>query len=316
MTAPLVSVAMANHNGAEFLGPAIRSLKRQTVTSWELIIADDASSDDSIAEAKKAANGDPRITIIGIREKGGPGAARNRALDAARGDWIAVFDSDDLMAPLRLEILLARARADRAALVADNLLVFSEHSPKPRPYLKSRLGRSPRWMDLYELIESSCLYSRMPDLGFLKPMIRAELISERRARYDERLRIGEDFFFLASLLANGQRLRLEPSATYLYRKHEGSLSYRMNAADICALIAADDAFAKRCRLDHRETQALSRRRRTLDALLVYDTVIHAIKQGRPARGAGLAVRHPRIWPLLTRPLAARLKRVGQALGAT
>jgi hypothetical protein len=50
-------------------------------------------------------------------------------------------------------------------------------------------------------------------------------------------------------------------------------------------------------------------------MLVYDAVVRAIKQGRAASGAGLAMRNPRIWPLLTRPITARLKRVGQALGA-
>jgi hypothetical protein len=50
-------------------------------------------------------------------------------------------------------------------------------------------------------------------------------------------------------------------------------------------------------------------------MLLYDRVEDAIKRGNPARGAGLAIRHPRIWPLLTRPITARLRRVGQALGA-
>jgi len=308
-------VIMANFNGTRFLRAAIHSLMKQTVASWELIFVDDASIDGSVAAAHEAANGDPRVKIIAQLENRGPAAARNHALDIARGAWIAIFDSDDLMAPQRLERLLERAHADQASIVADNLLVFSEASPKPRPYLRNGLGRAPHWLGLADLIDSNCLYSRTPDLGYLKPMIKAEIIAQFEARYDERLRIGEDYYFLASLLAKGQRLRLEPSALYLYRKHGSSISHRMKAADICALMDADERFRKRVLLNHRERRSLNRRRQSLEALLVYDGVVDAIKQGKPARGAGLAMRHPRIWPLLTRPIAARLKRVGQAFGA-
>ena len=314
-TSPRVSVIMANFNGARYLGGAIRSLMKQTMSSWELILADDASTDDSVATAHEVANGDPRVKVIALRENRGPGAARNEALDVAQGEWIAIFDSDDLIAPRRLELLLQRAARDRAAIVADNLLLFSETAPKPRPHLKSGLGDAPHWIGLADLIESNCLYSRTPDLGYLKPMIKTELIARSNLRYNDELRIGEDYYFLASLLANGQRLRIEPTALYLYRKHEGSISHRMTAAHIRALMDADDRFRKRTALDHREKRSLDRRRHSLEALLAYDGVIHALKQGRPARGAGLAMRNPRIWPLLTRPITARLKRVGQALGA-
>lgn len=314
-TVPRVSVIMANFNGTLYLRGALRSLLSQTMNSWELLFVDDASTDDSVAMAREVTNGDPRVKVIEQHENRGPAVARNQALDMAQGEWVAVFDSDDLMAPRRLELLLNRANTDQAAIVADNQLWFSESAPKPRPYLKNSLGNTPHWIELADLIKSSCLYSRKPDLGYLKPMIRMELITRFKARYDERLRIGEDYYFLASMLANGQRLRTEPTALYLYRKHESSISHRMGAAHIHALMEADERFGKRVVLSHREKRSLGRRRRSLETLLAYDRVIHAIKQGKPARGAGLAMRNPQIWPLLTRPIAARLRRVGQVLGS-
>lgn len=310
---PLVSVIMANFNGVRYLGGAIRSLMTQTMSSWELLFVDDASTDGSVKLAGEVSNGDPRVKIMPLVENRGPGAARNQALDIVRGEWVAIFDSDDLMDPLRLELLLDRASRDHAPIVADNLLLFSE-TRKARAYLKGDPSELPRWIGLADLIESNCLYSRTPDLGYLKPMIKTELIARASLRYDERLRIGEDYYFLAALLANGQTLRVEPAALYLYRKHEGSISHRMNAAHIRALIDADERFCKRFTLDHRERRSLERRRQSLDTLLAYDGVVRAIKQGSPARGAGIAMRNPRIWPLLTRPITARLKRVRQALG--
>ena len=312
---PLVSMIMANFNGSRFLRDAIRSLKQQTISGWELIFVDDASHDDGVAMASEEARGDPRVTIVALTENRGPGAARNRALELAQGEWIAILDSDDLMAPDRLERLVDRAARDRAAIVADNLLWFTDAASKARPYLKGGAYDAPHWIGLAELIESNCLYARTPDLGYLKPMVKRDLIAQSNVRYDERLRIGEDYYFLASLLASGERLRFEPTAMYLYRKHKGSISHRMESCDIRALMEADERFRMRVPLGPRERQSLNRRRQSLETLLAYDRVIHAIKHGRPARGAGLAMRNPRIWPLLARPIAARLKRVGEAIGA-
>jgi succinoglycan biosynthesis protein ExoO len=133
MTAtPDVSVIMANYNGARYLRPALHSLMRQTLTSWELILVDDASSDDSVAVVEQTANGDPRVHIIEQTANSGPAAARNRALEAASGQWIAVFDSDDLMVPQRLEQLIRRARSDGATIVADNLMLFSDSDPNSK----------------------------------------------------------------------------------------------------------------------------------------------------------------------------------------
>ncbi|HEY3916646.1 MAG TPA: glycosyltransferase [Stellaceae bacterium] len=304
-----VSIVMANYNGARYLTAAIQSVVRQTFVSWELVIVDDASTDDSLATAHRAAGDDSRIRIVTQSKNQGPAAARNRALDLARGRWIAIFDSDDIMLPRRLEFLLESARANTADIVADNLLLFSERS-RPRPFLPARSIHQARWIGLDEFIASNCLYSRLPPLGYLKPLIRADIVRDRELRYDETLRIGEDYNFLARLMAGGCRLRLEPAGLYLYRKHESSVSHRLRAADIIGLIAAERRFAQEVeRLRPASTGVLKRRRRTLGSLLAYDEVIAALKRRDFATAGRCAVLHPRMWPLLTMPVSARLKRL-------
>jgi succinoglycan biosynthesis protein ExoO len=305
--APDVSLIMANYNGARHLTAAIQSAIGQTLSSWELLLVDDASTDDSIGKAERAAAGDPRIKIIAQKKNRGPAAARNRALDIACGQWIAVFDSDDLMLPQRLELLLRRARTDGAAIVADNLLLFSAIAA-PRSFLTNRLSREPSWIGLADFIESNCLYSRIPDLGYLKPMIRSDIA--RSLRYDEELHIGEDYNFLARLMAQGHRLRLEPSSLYLYRKHANSISHRLSAKDITALLAAEKRFSQQGgALAPPVLKALQHRRRSLDALLSYDAAIMAIKRGDLVGAIAHAWSNPLIWPLLTRPITARVKRL-------
>lgn len=310
-TTPEVSIVMANFNGARYLPAAIQSVLRQSLASWELIVVDDASTDDSIDAATRAAGGDPRVHILAQPANRGPGAARNRALDLASGRWIAVFDSDDLMLPHRLERMLGQAAADGAAIIADNLLVFSEGT-RPRPFLAERLIRRPCWIDLEAFIDSNCLYTRSPDLGYLKPLIRADTL--RGLRYDETLRIGEDYNFLVRLMAQGRRLRLDPTGLYLYRKHQSSTSHRLRATDIAALLDAEDRFAHEARgLSPRVKKALSRRQRTLRSLMVYDEVIGALKRADLLTAADHAIAHPHMWPLLARPISARLGRIATKL---
>ena len=310
---PDVAVVMANYNGARYIAAAIQSVIRQTVTSWELIVIDDASIDDSLAVAAEAAAGDPRIKIIAQPTRKGPGAARNHALDLVTATWIAILDSDDLMPAQRLEYLLRRAHTDGASIVADNLMTFSTTS-RPRSFLPERMRRQASWISLATFIRSNCLYSRTPPLGYLKPLIRADIVRELHVRYDETLRIGEDYDFLVRLMAHGNRLLLEPASLYFYRKHEKSTSYRLRAEDITALIAADEhligggfSFAPQIEA------ALKRRRHSLQSFLVYDTVLTAMTRRDFLCAADCAARHPYMWPMLMQPLAARLRRLATHL---
>jgi succinoglycan biosynthesis protein ExoO len=310
---PDVAVVMANYNGARYIAAAIRSVIRQTLASWELIIVDDASTDDSLAVAAEAAAGDPRITIVAQTSRKGPGAARNRALDLVTATWIAILDSDDLMPAQRLESLLHRAHSAGASIVADNLMTFSTSS-RPRSFLPERMRREASWISLATFIRSNCLYSRIPPLGYLKPLIRTDIVRELRLRYDETLRIGEDYEFLIHLMAHGYRLLLEPTSLYFYRKHEKSTSYRLRADDILALMAAEERFVGQgFSFPPRIQAALKRRQHTLRSLLVYDNVLAALKQRDVLRAIDRAVRHPWVWPMLTQPVSARLRRLAKPI---
>lgn len=306
---PDVAVIMANYNGSRYIAAAIRSVIRQTLTSWELIVVDDASTDDSLAVATEASGSDPRIRIVAQPANKGPGAARNRALDLVTARWIAILDSDDLMPPQRLEYLLRRAQITGASIIADNLMEFSA-TARPRSFLPERLRREAWWIPLATFIRSNCLYSRLPPLGYLKPIIRADVVRELNLRYDETLRIGEDYYFLFHLMAHGHRLLFEPAGVYLYRKHDKSVSHRLCAEDIMALIAAEERFAERDLSFRPEIEAaLKRWRRTLRAFLAYDTVITALKRRDFLRAADCVTTHPYMWPMLIQPIGARLRRL-------
>ena len=86
--APRASVVMPVHNSGRFIAAAIGSLLASTLRDFELLVIDDASTDDSMAAARRASADDPRVRIIPV-ERGGVAAARNAGLHAATGEYIA-----------------------------------------------------------------------------------------------------------------------------------------------------------------------------------------------------------------------------------
>jgi glycosyltransferase involved in cell wall biosynthesis len=93
---PQVSIVTPVYNAARWLPETLATVRAQTFTDWEHILVDDGSTDASRDLMEAAAAVDPRIRVLQTAGRAGPSAARNLALDAARGRFIAFLDADDL----------------------------------------------------------------------------------------------------------------------------------------------------------------------------------------------------------------------------
>ena len=296
---PIVSVVMANHNGARFLSDAIASVLAQSVRSLELIVSDDASTDDSVSIARRWADRDDRVRVVVADLNAGPAACRNRALDRARGEWLAVVDADDLLHPERFERMLQLA--GDADLLADNILVFHDDPAiGPRRLLSRRhldaLGGRP--VDLATFVRANGLFGGGgPALGFLKPMIRLGALRSSGVRYDPSLRVAEDYDLVARLLASGCVYRILPGLTYFYRKHGGSISHRLSRGVLDPMLYADDRF----RIEHAALltppvrRALDWRRRSILDASAFEDLVGALR----ARAGGAVLS-----AVASRPVAA------------
>jgi glycosyltransferase involved in cell wall biosynthesis len=98
---PAVSILMPTFDRLQFLPPAIDSVFAQTLTDWELIIADDGSGEETRAYLRSLA--DPRVRVLWLAHSGRPSVMLNAALRVARGEYVAFLDSDDLWLPHKLE---------------------------------------------------------------------------------------------------------------------------------------------------------------------------------------------------------------------
>lgn len=117
MKNPTVSIILPNRNYGAFIPDAIASIKAQTLTDWECIIIDDASTDDSVDVIKQLIDGDNRFKLFVNSEPIGISATRNVGLDAATGEYIAFLDSDDCYAEFFLEMLVTAARKTNIEVV-------------------------------------------------------------------------------------------------------------------------------------------------------------------------------------------------------
>lgn len=94
---------MPVYNCEKFLKHTIRSVRAQTYENWELIIVDDASTDNSLSEAEYFAAEDDRIKVFHMQENSGVSICRNKGLEHASGEYVAFLDSDDLWSKYKLE---------------------------------------------------------------------------------------------------------------------------------------------------------------------------------------------------------------------
>ena len=128
-TAVLVSVIVPVFNCERFIEDCIDSIKSQSLTSFEALIIDDGSKDNSIQNAKSAIGDDSRFKIISHKTNRGLPAARNTGLKAAKGRYVWHVDGDDFLASWALEKAVARAEAD----AADVVLTAGRTFPGGRP---------------------------------------------------------------------------------------------------------------------------------------------------------------------------------------
>jgi teichuronic acid biosynthesis glycosyltransferase TuaG len=99
----LVSIITPTYNAEKYIRETLQSVLNQSYQNWEMILADDASKDNTVAIIEEFGLKDSRIKLFKLPENRGNGFARNAALEKASGKYIAYLDADDLWFPEKLE---------------------------------------------------------------------------------------------------------------------------------------------------------------------------------------------------------------------
>ena len=284
-----VSVVIPAFNAALTIERAIASVRLQTEENLEIIVVDDASSDQTSEIVSEAAKSDARIRLLRLPVNAGPAAARNRGIAAAKGDWIALLDADDSYLPRRLEKLLDLADRVGADMVADNILLCdAADQTAGAAMIPPALLSKPMELTTAEFIARNVGSPKTPRIsyGFLKPLLRTRFLREKRITYDERNRFAEDFMLYVRCLTNGARWWLSPDTMYRYVIVPGSLTERQSSHDLMRIrqmeseLLADPKVGQ----DPALVKAIHRHKRVLDRCYYYRAFTDAIK-GRDLRCA-------------------------------
>jgi glycosyltransferase involved in cell wall biosynthesis len=210
---PLVSVLLSVHNDARFLAAAVESVRRQTADDLELIVVDDASTDET--PAVLSAVRDPRLRLLRNEQQLGLAASLNRGLGEAQGRYVARLDADDVALPQRLESQLARMAATPSVAAVGTAVLDLDETGRVGTLHRNPVGsRAVRWLTLFG---SPSFHPTV--------LIDRELLDRHGLRYDPAYLESEDYELWSRLLELGDGANLaEPLV--LKRVHAGQASLR------------------------------------------------------------------------------------------
>ena len=220
---PRVSVVVPTYNRARLLPGAIESALDQTFDDLEVIVADDGSDDST--EQVASAFGD-RVQLLKLPHSGKPAAARNAALGAARGELVALLDSDDAWLPEKLERQLELLdRRPEVGLVCTNAWVIDANGRRgDRTYLDGRAGAEGRV--LVPLLDTNFVIASTV-------LVRRGLVDEAGGFSEEPLLRAVEDYDLWLRLAVVTRFAYLPTPLALYREHAGAIRGTVPRVAVC-----------------------------------------------------------------------------------
>jgi len=202
---PLISVVMPVHNALPFLDESINSILEQTLSDFEFVILDDASTDGSVELLREWSLRDKRIHLYESKKRLGPSGSSNAVVAKARAPIVARMDADDIAHPdrLRRQWNIIEGRPDVALIgTLCNGIDASGREVRPR--------------DRWRLVRRS-VYIPFPHGS---AMFRREVF-DQVGGYDETSDGGEDQDLFSRMAARGRVLTL-PDVLYSYRYHSSN----------------------------------------------------------------------------------------------
>lgn len=215
----LVSIIIPVHNAGEYLPRCIDSVLGQEYRNFELLLADDGSTDDSGSICDSYASRDPRVRVL-HKPNTGVSDTRNQALDLARGTYIQFVDSDDWISPEATRMLVRSMEMNRCDLViSDFYRVSGDHF--------SRKGDISETHVLTREEFSAFMMENPADFyyGVLwNKLYKRKIIQDQKIRMDPRIDWCEDFLFNLEYIRHAHTFYALQTPLYYYVRRKGSLS--------------------------------------------------------------------------------------------
>ncbi len=216
---PLISFVVASYNYERYIGIALGSILAQTVSDFEIVVVDDASTDGSRDVVRAFA--DPRITLHVNERNIGQVATYNKGVSLARGEYLCYLDADDWIEPRKSEAQLGFFRQNPNVEIVSTYVRFFDTEGKRHP-----------WADEYE-----AFFNRPYDFNAVEEWIGAckihacsmmlpRAVHTRVGPRDTTMAVASDFEFWTRAHALGCRFGMMHEPLLSYRLHEDSVSRR------------------------------------------------------------------------------------------
>lgn len=308
-----VSVLIAAYNTAAYISQAIESALGQTEKNIEIIVVDDASTDETGKIAQSFS--DHRLKVFRNKENHGQSYSLNRAIREARGKWIALLDSDDWFASDRLEKLLQVAYTEDADMIADDIYFIRDGEKFPWSTLLSESKvhlKINTHIETVFFIENDLPGTWGLPLGLTKPLIKRDFLIQHGIENIESIKMAPDFWFDLNCLAHGARFIFVPQPYYFYRSRPDSLVTVSQIKRLEQYCKASRYFLEQDFIKNKPELilALSKRLGLLERTRPYWYVVDRLKQGEFFAAFIEMVRNPYFfWHLIMQLPRIALRRV-------
>lgn len=222
---PAISIVIPVFNAEDTLDECIESLKAQTFGDWEAVCVNDGSHDGSLEKLQRFAEEDARIRVF-TQENAGPSAARNAALDAARGEIVMFLDCDDWYEPNACETVRHAFRDGEVDIMAFGATCVPE-SAAPKhvrdllsPYDEIIAGFTP-----------DVLFSKHAQPYIARIAARRAFLDEHHVRFATDIKLAEDTAFLLEAYPHARKTALSSAKLYNYRMNGESITHGLNSAN-------------------------------------------------------------------------------------
>jgi succinoglycan biosynthesis protein ExoU len=221
--------------------------------------------------------------------------ARNIALQHCRAAHFCVLDADDYFLPGRITRLLASTGDDWDMLADDLILVAGEFSDTELAEWCQARPSDAGLLALETFVAGNISQPGNPrgELGFLKPIVKRAFIDKHGLRYDETLRLGEDYAFYTAALMAGARFRLVGACGYIAVERASSLSGRHTGLDLERLVTFDDhVLSQGAALSAQERAAVLAHRRATARKVDHRAILERKRQSGRLAALAMLVQMP------------------------
>lgn len=217
----MISIIIPFYNVELYIKDCLKSLEAQTYRGFEIIAVNDGSTDDSANIVRQFAEKSSMNIRLIEQENAGVSSARNAGIKNAKGDYICFIDSDDMVRPNYLEVMVNIVKQEKCDIAICRHESFADGT-EPKPYVDKykKKNRNVGVMTPVTFLELF-LYRQVP-VGIWCLLLKREIVSENRLQFAEGYRYSEDIEFIYRTIAYAQRVYCTDRPLYLYRMREGS----------------------------------------------------------------------------------------------